>query len=646
LPKKCTKAVVFLDAVSTECLHWSGGIGLLHKAVGIREFSVFESAPHKFKKGVFVISGPVVGASLHTLQSIIQSSKLEYVVVISNCHPTVQTWAQTPAKDWNTEDRSGFDKLEEEVLVWMGNVNYTVEIMYLPLFIVAPCTRLLITPSFSRLFPLIEPDLIKSSALWRNLNPGQALPCDPGDWASLPHELQSSVRHLAASLNSMLNSLGVREEIFSIGKLSKCLGDQLESWGPARTRRKSATGRVSLVLVDRTLDLASCVRHSDDTLLARAIEALPRLPGHSVDVEVDLSTVFGMEPGSNTELVPGSLVSPGLNASKEEEELESIFFNTEKECLNLLHKHLIEASPKKKVETGKKYVSGSTLETDLKVFIADYEALFSNLSTICRSQCAVTCLSQEHLVRRKRLHALAAQFARLICEGGDKILGDVTDLVRGRKDNNLKLDDILMLLVFVYSCVDIRDAFPQDQEDRLRSVMGEALLNEGKEGCMGPVLTELCQNVGESCLDEVVALSVINIVWERLEGLKGARSELSCYQSLINYDGEQHGLLELILRDIYHQDRRDVESLHHHAGGIGAMLRSGLGWLGSAPAKPHPRESPWIILFVLGGVTPGEIAASQNLVKGTGRLTIGGTNLLSPLDALKMTFINNPLLND
>ena len=101
----------------------------MHKAVGIREFSVFESAPHKFKKGVFVISGPVVGASLHTLQSIIQSSKLEYVVVISNCHPTVQTWAQTPAKDWNTEDRSGFDKLEEEVLVWMGNVNYTAETM-------------------------------------------------------------------------------------------------------------------------------------------------------------------------------------------------------------------------------------------------------------------------------------------------------------------------------------------------------------------------------------------------------------------------------------------------------------------------------------------------------------------------------------
>ena len=55
--------------------------------------------------------------------------------------------------------------------------------------------------------------------------------------------------------------------------------------------------------------------------------------------------------------------------------------------------------------------------------------------------------------------------------------------------------------------------------------MGESLSNEGLEGFMGPVLTELSQNVGESCLDEVVALSVINIVWERPEGMKGACSE-------------------------------------------------------------------------------------------------------------------------
>ena len=74
------------------------------------------------------------------------------------------------------------------------------------------------------------------------------------------------------------------------------------------------------------------------------------------------------------------------------------------------------------------------------------------------------------------------------------------------------------------------------------------------------------------------------------------------------------------------------------------MLRSGLGWLASAPAKPHPRENPWVLVFVLGGVTPCEAAESQRLVTGVGRLSLAGTRLLAPSDSLHMTFINNSLM--
>ena len=40
------------------------------------------------------------------------------------------------------------------------------------------------------------------------------------------------------------------------------------------------------------------------------------------------------------------------------------------------------------------------------------------------------------------MQALAGQFARMICEGGERVLGDLKDLVRGRKHASLKLDDI------------------------------------------------------------------------------------------------------------------------------------------------------------------------------------------------------------
>ena len=76
------------------------------------------------------------------------------------------------------------------------------------------------------------------------------------------------------------------------------------------------------------------------------------------------------------------------------------------------------------------------------------------------------------------------------------VLGDLTDLVRGRKDKSLKLDDILLMLVFVYSSIEVSDAFPQEEEEQLRSVIRKALLTEGGGRGVGPVLEELCQKEG------------------------------------------------------------------------------------------------------------------------------------------------------
>ena len=73
---------------------------MLSKAAAVKEFSVFESASQKQKKAVFILHGPVTGTNKTTIQSIIENSGgcLEYVVVVTNCHPSVQTWSQYPAR--------------------------------------------------------------------------------------------------------------------------------------------------------------------------------------------------------------------------------------------------------------------------------------------------------------------------------------------------------------------------------------------------------------------------------------------------------------------------------------------------------------------------------------------------------------------
>lgn len=72
--------------------------------------------------------------------------------------------------------------------------------------------------------------------------------------------------------------------------------------------------------MDRVLGLVSYVRYEGDTL-----DMFERLPGDTVNVEIDLSKVFAMKSGRNSSsLVPVSQASPGVNKEKEDEELECL----------------------------------------------------------------------------------------------------------------------------------------------------------------------------------------------------------------------------------------------------------------------------------------------------------------------------------
>jgi len=645
--KKVGKAVVFIDAEAAECLHWSGGVNLLKRAALLREFSIFESAPADYKKAVFVISSPIAGSVEETLKAIISTSSFHYCVVITTCHPAVTSFTNHPMKDWNLEDQNSILSLEENLLHWMGNVNMTAEVLHLPLSICAPCPSLLLSPPLCALIAPTSPDLERIKCLWPQQHAGQPPPSDPACWAALPLPLQTRLRQSVASLHSLLASLGAKEEIWSVGNLARSLGDQLEAWTPARTRRKTASNKVSLILVDRTLDFASCCPGAGDTLLARATDILPRLPQHSTDLASDLSRLFGLSASGT--LLPAGIASPSLkyeDKEREEEELEALLFYPEKETLALLHRNLMASSPQmRRNEVGsKKVVSGAVLSNDLKDFQGDQDALLANLSTISRAQAAVTCLVPEVNLRRKKVSGLCAQYAQAIRQsGGAGLLAEVTDLVRGRKDAGLKLEDLLHILLYLYSALDVRDQFDTEEEERLRSVLGEALLKDSSEGELGEVLDCLIERRGGE-MDELVALAVVDNLWERLEGLRVARDGLGAFHSLIGSEGGGWGLVEQLLGEVYRKEGGDVNGLYHHSQGLGAMLRSGLGWLGSAPSAPHPREAPLVILWVVGGVTAGEVALAKKAVAGTeSKLTIGGSRVVSPRDALNLAFTHDCL---
>lgn len=223
-------------------------------------------------------------------------------------------------------------------------------------------------------------------------------------------------------------------------------------------------------------------------------------------------------------------------------------------------------------------------------------------------------------------------------------MSELTHLVQSRADSRLSLGDILRLLVFVYGAAHCKTTFREEDEERLKSVLGEALLVEGKRGNLEPILLALIEREGRGQLDELVALKVVNYIWSRLEGLLSYRSHIPHYAELIDGDGRYQGVLEQLLEDLYHERRPEVASLHHHSGGLWGSVKSGLGWLGGAAAKQHPRQNPWVLVFVLGGISPGEIKQLQGIVSGTeSRLTLAGTSILSSTDTLELLLLSNPL---
>lgn len=147
-----------------------------------------------------------------------------------------------------------FTHLEEKLCGWMGNADYTAEVMHVPLHFARVSSQLLIMPAFADLFPLLDTDLTSIN----NKRPEKRrfASLTDVDMHSLPNELQVKIRYLVSALNTFFEVSNTREESFTVGPMSRLIAAELANHPQAKNRRKSSTHKVSMVFVDRTLDLS------------------------------------------------------------------------------------------------------------------------------------------------------------------------------------------------------------------------------------------------------------------------------------------------------------------------------------------------------------------------------------------------------
>lgn len=410
--KKVKNALVFVDRPTAESLHWSGGLGRLADAgaKNVKEFSSFEKGGERDVKAAFLLSSPVRGTTATILKDVIQASRFQYCVVVTSAHPSVHTYARYGGRD--VDDAVLTTELEQNVLTWMGNMNYTVEIFYLPLVIVPYSEDLFFMPVFAPLYPLLSPDVPRISKHHQAVTRGDKIKPLTGlgevEFHHLPHEMRVSVRQLVASIHSLLQAMNAREEIFTIGQTAHIIGTELDVFSPARQRRKAASNKVSLVVVDRTLDLVSAADHSGDTLMARLLALLPRLPGHCLDSAINMAPLCNVHSSCEWTLVPGCLAPQGKE-QRAAEVLKSLVTAPAKETLSLINKHVVEAASRKDLppsspKEGKMMVD--SLQRNIQQFASDIDAFTDNAALLQQGLGAVEALTDPRHTHQDQLLSL------------------------------------------------------------------------------------------------------------------------------------------------------------------------------------------------------------------------------------------------
>uniref|UniRef100_G1P756 Sec1 family domain containing 2 n=2 Tax=Myotis lucifugus TaxID=59463 RepID=G1P756_MYOLU len=384
---KVKRALVYLDAACAESLHWGCGTTRLLEAVGGPACHLREFEPEavgggaKQPKAVFVLSGLLKGRTVETLRNIICRSHFQYCVVVTAVDHAVHLTANHVPAAAAAElegQQPVFEQLEEKLCEWMGNMNYTAQVLHIPLLLAPAAPCLALTPAFASLFPLLPQDV----HLLNSARPDKRRLGSLGevDATALPPELLLQIRCLVSGLSSLCEHLGVREECFAVGSFSRIIAADLANYAPAKNRRKTSTGRASVVFVDRTLDLTGAVGHHGDNLVEKIISVLPQLPGHTNDVMVNMVelTALQNEEENQNMVAPGCLAQSNDTAAKA---LWEALLNTKhKEAVMEVRRHLVEAASREnlpiKMSMGR--VTPAQLTSYIQLFKNNLKALVSH----------------------------------------------------------------------------------------------------------------------------------------------------------------------------------------------------------------------------------------------------------------------------
>lgn len=668
---KVKKAVVFMDDRCAEALHWSGGAAALLEAGArnLKQFSSFEACSVNEPKAVFVVSTLLKGTTVDIIKDIISLSHFQYCVVFTTVAHPVHLLANNVTTEM--EGTPVFEQFEEKLCEWMGNMNYTAEVMHVPVVFAPVSQQLVILPTFAQLFPLLSPDLDEINAKRPEKKRFGSL--GDIDIHSLPAELQIEIKSLVTALNSMFETTSTREESFAVGPMSRLIAGELASHPQAKNRRKTAPNKASIIFVDRTMDLTGAVGHHGDNLVEKILTVLRPLPGHVTDVQVDMLELTSLQrtPDSQNMLAPGCLAQTQPSAARSL--WEAMLTSKHKESVMEVRRQLVEAASKEKlpIKMSMGRVTPEQLCSYVQLFRSRWGALESHCGVLQLGLATSQTLRHPGLPRWDACLA----FERLLLQAlGDSdfptVLRQLLPLMkpRGGEDSSSSgsrlgedecgPDELILLLVYLYSLADEAQPGDQDTEEEElekleRELIGALTLVITRETELSPLLQKLtgCANPEELTTER--AHSAVEKMFETLRGLSHSRDNLKQLRSVYTASDGVHQatyrpFLRQILEEVFHPDRLECPDIEHMSGGLTDLLKTGFSMFMKV-TRPHPSDNPLLFLFLVGGVTPSELRLIKEIVtthKPGTQVLVLSTRLLRPTDIPELLFSTQRLAPD
>ncbi|CAG5045028.1 unnamed protein product [Parnassius apollo] len=625
-------AVVFLDDYSAECLHWDGGLFnlLTGGAVTVKSLSPFEFSIKEHKKAVFITQA--TATQLQTIREIIHNSDFSHCILISCVSLDVVYLELNDAKDVSDVIAAGkatteaTKQLEGMLVEWIGKKPCATEVVHIPIFTVSPTNIVFLTPPYHRMYPTFNGRLTPES--------------NSIDLYSLNSEERSQVRRLASGLNSMFDSMNFREDIFYMGTYSSLVAGVLENSPVCIARRKNCSNPISLIIVDRTLDLCGVTSYSMESVLDKVMSVLPRFPGHSNDVAVDMSPLCEANVISHpddVQLSPGCLYHANDDACIQT--FDYMVNKSQKEVMFDLYNKLSKVDVQK--SPGLKTLLKVTPQSVEKIITAskgNYNIISKHLGVLQQALGVVQTLKSPKRNQIELLMSLERQVQQNLAASRDStsVLHQISNLIKTRKERSLSLENLLALTTHVYSLTGTEVSFNKQHEDSLTEALSVAIFEDHKI---------LFSNMDAHIASPEECDEIANKILTRLKDVAQMRKILHRYTSVLKpcetgSGHEYRGVLQQLVDDIVNSDRPELNDLRHRNEGIKDLLLSGFNILTSKKSRSskHPLDNPTVILFVVGGVTAEECKQLHRSVITSGidnTLLIGSTKFVNPVEAMR-----------